>query len=101
MKVLIGHFNHEANTFADGVVTFEQYTNRGFYSGEDSIRAYEGTKNYLGGVLRACREEGIDVIPTCAYAAAAPVLSTGCVEKMMSYILPVCEAHKEDRKSPP
>ena len=96
MKVLIGHFNHEANTFADGIVSFEQYATRGFYAGEDSVRAYEGTKNYLGGVLRACREEGIDVIPTCAYAAAAPVLSASCVEKMMSYILPVCEAHKDE-----
>lgn len=96
MKVLIGHFNHEANTFADGVVSYEQYTTRGLYFGEDSIRANEGTTNYLGGVLRACREEGIDVIPTCSYAAAAPVLSTSCVEKMMSYILPVCEEYKNE-----
>lgn len=96
MKVLIGQFNHEANTFADGPVSYEQYTTRGIYLGQDSIRANEGTTNYLGGVLRACREEGIEVIPTCAYAAAAPVLSASCVEKMLSHILPVCEAHKEE-----
>lgn len=96
MKVLIGHFNHEANTFADGVVSFEQYTTRGLHCGEDCIQANEGTTNYLGGVLQACREEGIDVIPTCSYSAAAPVLSTSCLEKMMATILPVCEAHKDE-----
>jgi len=96
MKVLIGQFNHEANTFADGPVSFEQYTVRGLFTGEDSIRANEGTTNYLGGVLRACAEEGIEVIPTCSYAAAAPVLSRDCVEKMLSHILPVCQAHKDE-----
>ena len=96
MKVLIGQFNHEANTFADGPVSFEQYTVRGLFTGEDSIRANEGTTNYLGGVLRACREEGIEAIPTCSYAAAAPVLSTDCVEKMLACILPVCEKHKHE-----
>ena len=96
MKVLIGQFNHEANTFADGPVSFAQYTTRGIYFGEDSIRANEGTTNYLGGVLKACREEGIEVIPTCSYATAAPVLSTACLEQMLSYILPVCRAHKDE-----
>lgn len=96
MKVLIGQFNHEANTFADGPVSFEQYTVRGLYHGEDAIRADEGTANFLSGAIRACREEGIDIIPTCTYAAAAPVLSTDCVEKMLSYILPVCKEHKDE-----
>ena len=96
MKVLIGHFSHEANTFAEEMVNFEQYTSKGAYFGEESIRASEGTSLYLGGIIRACREEGIEMIPTCAYSSAAPVLTRECVDKMMQYILPVCQAHKEE-----
>ena len=96
MKVLIGHFNHEANTFADGPVSFEQYTSRGAWFGDDVIKANEGTASFLGGALRACREGGIEVIPTCSYSAAAPVLSWECVDKMLASILPVCEAHKHE-----
>lgn len=96
MKILIGNFNHEANTFADGPVSFEQYTSRGAWFGEDVIKANEGTSAFLGGAIRACREEGIDIIPTCSYNAAAPVLSRECVDKMLSYILPVCQEHKDE-----
>jgi len=96
MKVLIGHFNHEANTFADGTVNFEQYTCRGAYFGEESIKTNEGTTTYLGGVIKACREEGIEMIPTCSYSAAAPVLDKDCVKRMMDTIIPVCEAHKDE-----
>ena len=96
MKVLIGHFGHEANTFAENMFTYEEYASRGMYTGEESIRVNEGTSTYLGGIIAACREEGIEMIPTCAYTAAAPVLDKDCVERMLSYILPVCEAHKEE-----
>ena len=96
MKVLIGHFSHEANTFAEEMVNFEQYTSKGIYFGEESIRVSEGTSLYLGGIIKACREEGIEMIPTCAYSAAAPVLTRECVDKMMQSILPVCQAHKDE-----
>ena len=96
MKVLIGHFSHEANTFAEKPVTYEQYTGKGIFFGEESICASEGTSLYLGGIIKACREEGIDMIPTCAYSSAAPVLTRECVDRMMESILPVCETHKHE-----
>lgn len=96
MKVLVGHFSHEANTFAEEMVNFEQYTSKGVLFGEESIRASEGTSLYMGGIIRACREEGIDMIPTCAYSSAAPVLTRACVDRMMESILPVCEKHKNE-----
>ena len=75
MKVIIGHFGHEANTFAENKTSYEEYIGRGIYIGEASIRMYEGTAAYLGGIIRACREENIEMIPTCAYTAAAPTLT--------------------------
>lgn len=96
MKVLVGHFSHEANTFAEEMVNFEQYTSKGALFGEESIQKSEGTSLYLGGIIKACREENIEMIPTCAYSSAAPVLTRECVDKMMDTILPVCRAHRDE-----
>ena len=94
MKVLVGHFGHEANTFAENKTGYEEYIGRGIWLGEESIAKAEGTSIYLGGIIRACREEQIDMIPTCNYTCAAPTLTRECVEKMMAHILPVAQAHR-------
>ena len=96
MKVLVGHFSHEANTFAEEMVSFEQYTSKGASFGDDVIKNSEGTSLYMGGIIKACREENIEMIPTCAYSAAAPVLTRECVDRMMESILPICEKHKDE-----
>jgi len=96
MKVLIGHWGHEANTYAEEHATFEVYTGRGLFLGEESIRANEGTPSYLGGIIRACREEGIEMIPTCAYTAAAPVLTHDCTQRMLDSILSVCKERRDE-----
>ena len=96
MKVLIGHFGHEANTFAENKTTYQDFVCRGIWLGQASIEKAEGTAVYLGGIIRACREENIEMIPTCAYTCAAPTLTAECVEKMMEHILPVAEKHKNE-----
>ena len=96
MKVLIGHFGHEANTFAENKTSYADFIGRGIRIGRESIEKAEGTAVYLGGIIRACREENIDMIPTCAYTCAAPTLTAECVEKMMAHILPVAEKHKDE-----
>ena len=95
MKILIGHFGHEANTFAENKTAYADFIGRGIWIGEESIQKAEGTAVYLGGIIRACREEGIDMIPTCAYTCAAPTLTKECVDKMMAHILPVARTHKD------
>ncbi|MBR2615496.1 MAG: M81 family metallopeptidase [Clostridia bacterium] len=94
MKVLVGHWGHEANTFAEKPAEYDEYTSRGITFGKESIRAHEGAPSFLGGIIRACREEGIEMVPTCAYTAAAPTLSRDCTEQMLESILSVCRAHK-------
>ncbi len=96
MKVLVGHFSHEANTFAEELTDFKKYTARGGLFGSDVITKSEGTSVYMGGIIQACREENIEMIPTCAHSCAAPVLTRECVDRMMDTILPVCEAHKHE-----
>ncbi|MBR2310332.1 MAG: M81 family metallopeptidase [Oscillospiraceae bacterium] len=96
MKVLIGHFGHEANTFAENKTSYADFIGRGIWIGEESIEKAEGTAVYLGGIIRAGREENIEMIPTCAYTCAAPTLTRDCVDKMMAHILPVAEKHKNE-----
>ena len=96
MKVIIGHFGHEANTFAENKTTYEDFIGRGIFIGEESIEKYEGTPVYLGGIIQACREENIEMIPTCAYTCAAPTLTDECVDKMLGHILPVVQQHKDE-----
>jgi microcystin degradation protein MlrC len=95
MKIIIGHFGHEANTFADNMMDFESYTSRGLAPREKVIADSENTRTYLGGMIARGREEGVEMIPTCIYTAAAPVLDKNCVQKMMDRILPVCEENKD------
>lgn len=96
MKILVGHWGHEANTFSESLASYEAYTARGITFGADSIRAHEGVPSYLGGIIRACREEGVEMIPTCAYTAAAPVLDRDCTGRMLESILSVCRARKNE-----
>ncbi|MBQ3075011.1 MAG: M81 family metallopeptidase [Clostridia bacterium] len=95
MKIIIGHFGHEANTFAEKHMDFEQYTSRGLAPYERVIAESENTRTYLGGIIARGREEGVEMIPTCCYTAAAPTLTRNCVQKMMDRILPVCEKNKD------
>ncbi|MBO5652838.1 MAG: M81 family metallopeptidase, partial [Clostridia bacterium] len=94
MKILIGHWGHEANTFAEEEATWENYTGRGPTFGEESISANENLPSFLGGIIRACRREGIEMIPTVAYTGACPILDRDCAERMLQTILPACREHK-------
>ncbi len=96
MKILIGHWGHEANTFAEQEASWDNYTGRGPTFGEESIAANEDAPSFLGGIIRACRREGLEMIPTVAYTGACPVLDRDCTERMLESILSVCRAHKDE-----
>ena len=95
MKIIIGHFGHEANTFAEKHMDFQSYTSRGLTTAERLIGEFQNTRTYLGGIIERGLEEGVELIPTCGYTAAAPVLTRDCVEQMMAHILPVFEKNRD------
>ena len=94
MRVLIGHWGHEANTFAEHMASYEEYTGRGPTFGQESIRANRGLPSYLGGIIKACEEDGVEMVPTCAYTGAAPILDRDCTHRMLESILSVCRENK-------
>ena len=96
MKVLIGKFTHEANTFASKPCTFELFTGREWLQGEDLFRVFSGTPDYLGGMIRYASENGIDLIPSIAVDNAAPTLERDCVDRVMRPLLNYVRRHKDE-----
>jgi len=96
MKVLIGHFTHEANTFCSKDASFEVFAENGYFKGNQLFERYIGTPHYIGGFIKAAEEEGIELIPTIDVGNAAATLERECVERIMGDILPVLESCKND-----
>ncbi|WP_100066168.1 M81 family metallopeptidase [Miniphocaeibacter massiliensis] len=96
MKILIGNFGHEANTFASKDASFEEFTRMGYYKGEELIPHYRGKPSYIGGMIKSAEEEGVEVIPTVDVLNAAPTLSMSCVNKVMDDIISVIKKNKDD-----
>lgn len=96
MKVLMGHFGHEANTFSSNKTSYEDYIAKGAFFGDEVLKIHSGKPTYSGGVIKAASEEGIELIPTVDHTTAAPTLSAECVDRMLEHILPVCKVHKDE-----
>lgn len=69
MRLITGGIMHETHTFSAEPTTVETFS----ISRGEELWAYAGTNHSLGGVIDACRERGIDLVPT--YFADA--VSTG------------------------
>jgi len=90
MRVLIGKYGHEANTFASSFATFEEYTTSGsgsFLCGEPLLAKFKGTADYLGGMIDAASAQDVELIPTISVLAAAPTLSKDCADRLSAMLL--------------
>jgi len=96
MKVFTGHFGHEANTFASHPTTYEAYCSKGALIGEEILIKHRGTPSWIGGIMQAAEEDGVELIPSFALTSANPILTRECVEGVLSHVLPLLEAHKHE-----
>ena len=88
MKILIGKFGHEANTFASHHEQFEPYAASGsLCRGEAIIPTFRGTPDYIGGMIDAAEEAGAALIPTIACLTAAPTLTSGCARRVSDELI--------------
>ncbi|MER3439648.1 MAG: hypothetical protein C4346_19790, partial [Chloroflexota bacterium] len=60
MRLIVGGIMHETHTFSAEPTTLQTLPT---FRGEE-LWAYAGTNHSLGGVIAACRERGIVLIPT-------------------------------------
>jgi len=66
MKIAIGEFAHETNTFRAGTTPVEAFKRRHWLSGDEIISGHRGVRDSLGGMLAAAERLGIEVVPTFA-----------------------------------
>lgn len=71
MRVAIGEFSHESNSFCAHETEIEQFQEREFLAPGEMIPAREDTRTVLGGFIAGARQVGMDLVPTIA-ASATP-----------------------------
>jgi len=64
MRVLIGGFKHETNTFSVMPTDIEAYRARGLYHGEDVLRVFKDTNSEIAGFLDVCAKNGWTPVPS-------------------------------------
>jgi len=94
MKILFGMLAHETNTFASDNGTFERWAPSGWTVGEDIFRVYDGAPDYPGGMIKAGREEGVELIPTVALLNAGPLLTKEAIDYAIGTLLGYVERYK-------
>jgi microcystin degradation protein MlrC len=71
MRVAVGGISHETNTFCRGESTLANFQERAWAEGEQMIERNRGVRNYIGGIIDAAEQQGIELAPTF-FASATP-----------------------------
>ncbi len=98
MKILITQFGNETNSFALGRTSFETLVPNGWVKAEDVVKQFESTATYLGGALRAIKEEGAQALPIDLATrggnfGAGPLMSKECASYVMDHITNETKKH--------
>ncbi len=96
MKILFGMLAHETNTFASDKGTFERWAPNGWTVGDDILRVYDGAPDYPGGMIKAGREEGVELIPTVALINAGPLITKEAIDYALGTLLGYVEQYKDE-----
>jgi microcystin degradation protein MlrC len=71
MRFAFGGIMHESNTFCPVKTTLSQFEDSGIHVGEGIITSLRGTRGFIGGVIDAAEELGVELVPTL-YASTSP-----------------------------
>ena len=96
MKILIAKLGAESNSFATERGTLQRFAPHGICRGERTIESFRNTADYLGGVIQAGEEEGVEMIPSAALLAAVPLLDKEAIDVPMQMIVEDVRAHKDE-----
>lgn len=88
MKIFVGRFGHEANTFSSELTDFKTFKDLSHWvRGEIIKEMFPGTPTFMGGILDIGNKYGVDMYPSSCCECAAPTLSRQCVDDAMTEIL--------------
>lgn len=98
MTILLTQFGNETNSFSLGKTSFETLVPNGWVKGENVIELFDGTATYLGGALRAMKEEGVEPLPIDLATrggnfGAGPIMSEECATYVMDHIMNDVKKH--------
>ena len=96
MRIIYGRLGHEANTFSIEKGTFDRFSREEWVQEEELYPKYKNSNNYLGGMIDAAEENGVELVPTVALENAAPILTKECVEQTVGTMLTLIEKNYRD-----
>jgi len=71
MKVIIGSFQQESNSFSPIECGIDMFKKRMLVYGEDVIKSYEGTSTQIGAFLNVLNQEKAEIIPSISAGSVA------------------------------
>lgn len=69
MRIAIGEIAHETNTFREGVTGVDRFQAAEWEHGDEILERHQGVRDFLGGMIEAGQQLGIEIVPTFAAAA--------------------------------
>lgn len=93
MRIAIGGFFHESNTFCRPFTTLADYERTRLYAGAEMLAPLRGTDTEIGGFLRGADDLGFGVVPTYyAWAWPAGPLTEECFRTILDRLKGAVEA---------
>ena len=87
MRIAIGEFSHEGNSFATGLADFARFAPNGWEEPEILLDMYRGTQSFLGGMIEVAEAEGVELVPLPTVRdCACPVLSRETYDTVLNRI---------------
>ncbi len=95
MNILLAWFGHETNTFSRRTSDFNLLTSQGYWEALDILDTFRGTPSYLGGMIEAAEEQGINLVPSIAVENAGPPLTDACLEQVTGKLCGYIDRHHQ------
>lgn len=83
MKIIIGQFAHETNTFSNVPTTREVFEAWILGYGDEVMEIHDGVQDYVGGMIAECKKRNIEIVPTLtAFAYPSGIITTETYEEL-------------------
>ena len=88
MRIAIGQLSHETNTMFGPPTPVEEFQRQEWLHGEEILDRNRGVRTYLGGMIEAAAERGVELVPGFA-ATAHPsgTIQRAAFDRMLSELL--------------
>lgn len=88
MRIAIGGISHETNTYADACFGLTELDAFAIFRGDKILRANEGTRSFVGGMLDAAQRLGAEVVPTlCAITQPSGTISRHAYDTLKAELI--------------